>query len=159
MGSLLRLLSLSLCLFLVMGGVRAEPAWALTEEQNLVAEVWRIVNRSYVDETFNHQNWWFTRQRALNRPLVNREETYRAIRDMLASLDDPYTRLLPPEQYRSLQTNTSGELTGVGLQITKDEDPGWLRVIAPIEGSPAEQAGIQPRDIVEAIDGVTTRDL
>ncbi|MBD1918435.1 MULTISPECIES: carboxyl-terminal processing protease CtpA [Cyanophyceae] len=157
---LLRLSILSLCLMgLVVGGVSAGPAFALTEEQNLVAEVWRIVNRAYVDETFNHQNWWFTRQRALDRALASRDDTYQAIQDMLAGLEDPYTRLLPPEQYRSLQTSTAGALTGVGLQISKDEQPGWLRVIAPIEGSPAEQAGIQPQDVVLEIDGVATTEL
>ncbi|MBE9109459.1 PDZ domain-containing protein [Nodosilinea sp. LEGE 07298] len=157
---LLRLSILCLCLVgLAVGGVSAGPAMALTNEQNLVAEVWRIVNRAYVDETFNHQNWWFTRQRALERSLANRADTYQAIQDMLAGLEDPYTRLLPPAQYRSLQTSTAGELTGVGLQISKDEHPGWLRVIAPIEGSPAEQAGIQPQDMVLEIDGTATTDL
>ncbi len=157
---LLRLSIVCLCLFgLVVGGVSAGPALALTDEQNLIAEVWRIVNRAYVDESFNHQNWWFTRQRALERPLSSRDDTYRAIQDMLAGLDDPYTRLLPPSQYRSLQTSTAGELTGVGLQISKEEYPGWLQVIAPIEGSPAEQAGIQPQDVVLEIDGVDTQDL
>ncbi|MGB3138565.1 MAG: PDZ domain-containing protein, partial [Nodosilinea sp.] len=157
---LLRFSILCLCLVgLVVGGMAAEPALALTNEQNLVAEVWRIVNRAYVDETFNHQNWWFTRQRALERPLDSRADTYQAIQDMLAGLDDPYTRLLPPNQYRSLQTSTAGELTGVGLQISKDEHPGWLRIIAPIEGSPAEQAGIHPKDVVLEIDGTATTDL
>ena len=157
---LLRFSILCLCLVgLAVGGVATGPALALTNEQNLVAEVWRIVNRAYVDDTFNHQNWWFTRQRALERSLASRADTYQAIQDMLAGLEDPYTRLLPPSQYRSLQTSTAGELTGVGLQISKDEHPGWLRVIAPIEGSPAEQAGIQPQDVVLEIDGVATTDL
>ncbi|MGG6238700.1 carboxyl-terminal processing protease CtpA [Nodosilinea sp. AN01ver1] len=157
---LLRLSILCLCLVgLAVGGWSAGPAMALTNEQNLVAEVWRIVNRAYVDETFNHQNWWFTRQHTLERSLTNRADTYQAIQDMLAGLEDPYTRLLPPAQYRSLQTSTAGELTGVGLQISKDEHPGWLRVIAPIEGSPAEQAGIQPQDVVLEIDGTDTTEL
>jgi carboxyl-terminal processing protease len=157
---LLRLSILCLCLFgLVVCGVSVDPALALTEEQNLIAEVWRIVNRAYVDESFNHQNWWFTRQRALEQTLSSRDDTYKTIQDMLAGLDDPYTRLLPPSQYRSLQTSTAGELTGVGLQISKDDQPGWLRVIAPIEGSPAEDAGIQPQDVVLEIDGVATTDL
>ena len=160
MRSLVRIFVLSLCLIgLVVGGLASGPAFALSEEQNLVAEVWRIVNRAYLDETFNHQNWWFTRQRVLKQPLANRADTYKTIQQMLGSLNDPYTRLLPPEQYRSLQTSTSGELTGVGLQITKDEKPGWLRVITPIEGSPAEQAGIQPKDLVLEIDGTDTTDL
>ncbi len=160
MRSLVRIVVLSLCIMgLVVGGIASGPAFALSEEQNLVAEVWRIVNRAYLDETFNHQNWWFTRQRMLKQPLTDRVATYQAIRTMLGSLDDPYTRLLPPEQYRSLQTSTSGELTGVGLQITKGEKPGWLRVIAPIEGSPAAQAGIQPKDVVLEIDGIDTTEL
>ena len=112
-----------------------------------------------MDETFNHQNWWFVRQRLLKQDLASREVTYQTIRDMLASLDDPYTRLLPPEQYRSLQTNTSGELSGVGLQIAKDEAEPVLQIIAPIEGSPAADVDLQPRDRILAIDGLPTQDL
>jgi len=51
---------------------------------------------------------------------------------MLANLDDPFTRLLKPEQYRSLQVNTSGELTGVGLQIAIDPQTNTLTVVAPL---------------------------
>ncbi len=141
-------------------GCSAVPAAiALTAEHQLVSEVWRIVNRAYIDETFNHQNWWFVRQRLLKQELANREAAYQAIGDMLSSLNDPYTRLLPPEQYRSLQTNTAGELSGVGLQIAKDEADPVLQVIAPIEGSPAAAAGLQPRDRILAIDGLPTEDL
>ena len=140
-------------------GLVAEPALALTAEKQLLSEVWRIVNRAYLDETFNHQNWWFVRQRLLKQELADREETYQTIRGMLATLNDPYTRLLSPEQYRSLQTNTSGELSGVGLQIAKDEADPILQVIAPIEGSPAAAADLQPRDRILAIDGLPTQDL
>ncbi|PSB24899.1 carboxyl-terminal processing protease CtpA [Stenomitos frigidus] len=131
-------------------------AQALTEEQKLLAEVWRLVDRAYVDDTFNHQNWWLVRQKAFKQPLGDREQTYAAIQQMLAGLDDPFTRLLKPVQYRSLQTNTSGELTGVGLQIASDAETGKLRVIAPIVGSPAALAGIKPADTIVKIDGAPT---
>jgi carboxyl-terminal processing protease len=131
----------------------APVADAFTEEQRLLSEVWKIVDRSYVDDSFNHQNWWLVRQKSLEKPLDSREDTYSAIQKMLATLDDPFTRLLKPDQYRSLQTNTSGELTGVGLQITQDNPTGELRVISPIEGSPAERAGIKPRDRILKING------
>ncbi|WP_088893494.1 carboxyl-terminal processing protease CtpA [Leptolyngbya ohadii] len=131
-------------------------AYAFTEEQRLVSEVWRLVDRAYVDDSFNSQNWWQVRQKVLQQPLQSREQTYTAIQKMLALLDDPFTRLLKPDQYRSLQTNTSGELTGVGLQIAQENPTGELRVIAPIEGSPAAQAGIKPRDRILKINGYPT---
>lgn len=148
-------LGMALVLFL---GVAA-PAIALTEEQKLVAEAWRLVDRAYVDDSFNHQNWWLVRQKAMKQPLNTREQAYTAIQQMLASLDDPFTRLLKPNQYKSLQTNTAGELTGVGLQIASDPDSGLLKVIAPIAGSPAELAGVQPADTILKIDGTRTDGL
>lgn len=134
-------------------------ALAFTNQQQMVMEVWRIVNRSYLDETFNHQNWWFVRQRVLRQQLTNWPATYQAIQEMLAVLEDPYTRFLPPSQYQSLQTNTNGELLGVGLQIAKEEEVSPLRVITPIEGSPAEAAGLLPLDEILEINGTSTSSL
>jgi len=151
--------------FILLGAIAlfvsalAPPALALTEEQRFVSEVWRIVDRAYVDGSFNHQNWWAIRQKVLKQPLQNRAQSYEAVQKMLASLDDPFTRLLKPDQYRSLQTSTAGELTGVGLQIALDPQSGLIRVIAPIAGSPADQAGIQPADTILRINGVSTQGL
>jgi carboxyl-terminal processing protease len=132
---------------------------AFTEEQKLLLQSWRIVNQSYVDNTFNHQNWWLMRQKFIKKPLNDRDRTYTAIEEMLSSLDDPYTRLLKPDQYHSLQISTSGELSGVGLQIGLDSETGYVQVIAPLTGSPAQVAGIEPRDRILAIDGVSTKDI
>lgn len=136
-----------------------QPAMALTEEQKLVAEVWRIVNRNYLDDTFNHQNWAAVRQKVLSTALTDQKAAYAAIEEMLKSLNDPFTRFLDPEQYRSLQVNTSGELTGVGLQIALNPETGKLEVVAPIAGSPAEKAGIKPRDRILKIEGISTEKL
>ncbi|MEW6495627.1 MAG: carboxyl-terminal processing protease CtpA [Cyanobacteriota bacterium] len=135
------------------------PALALTEEQKLFNQAWRIVSQAYIDDSFNHQNWWMLREKALQKRLDNRETTYAAIQKMLETLDDPFTRFLTPNQYRSLQVNTSGELSGVGLQIALNAETGELEVVTPISGSPAEQAGIQPRDRILAIDGFLTSEL
>lgn len=150
--------SILVALGLVFGTV-IQPANALTEEQKLVSEVWRIVNRTYLDDTFNHQNWAVVRQKALEKPLKDQKSAYVAIQNMLKSLDDPFTRFLDPEQYRSLQVNTSGELTGVGLQIALNPETGKLEVVSPIEGSPAEKAGIRPRDRIVKIEGISTDNL
>ena len=134
-------------------------AQAFTEEQKLLLQSWRIVNQSYLDETFNHQNWWKLREKYVKKTLRDREETYTAIEEMLATLDDPFTRLLRPEQYRSLQVNTSGELSGVGLQININPTTKLIEVISPIAGSPAEAAGIEPKDSILEIDGVDAKNL
>jgi carboxyl-terminal processing protease len=142
---------------LVFGGY-ISPASALTREQKLVYEVWRIVNRSYLDGTFNHQNWLDVRQKALKSRFPNQEAAYTTIQDMLKTLDDPFTRFLEPEKYRSLQVSTSGELIGVGLQIALNSR-GGLEVITPIENSPAEKAGLKPRDRILKIEGLSTENL
>ncbi|MFN6569729.1 carboxyl-terminal processing protease CtpA [Dendronalium sp. ChiSLP03b] len=150
--------SLLMACCLALGGM-SQPAAALTQEQKLVSEVWRIVNRTYLDGTFNHQNWATVRQKALEKPLNDQKATYGAIQRMLKSLDDPFTRFLDPEQYRSLQVNTSGELTGVGLQIALNPQTGRLEVVSPIAGSPADKAGIRPRDRILKIEGISTENL
>lgn len=157
-----RVLRLGFSILVAFGlvfGALMQPANALTEEQKLVSEVWRIVNRTYLDDTFNHQNWAAVRQKALEKPFKDQKATYVAIQNMLKSLDDPFTRFLDPEQYRSLQVNTSGELTGVGLQIALNPQTGKLEVVSPIEGSPADQAGIRSRDRILKIEGFSTENL
>ncbi len=134
----------------------AQPVWALTEPQRLVVEVWHIVNRAYVDRTFNGHNWQQVRQTALASPLETMEQAEAVIQEMLRQLDDPFTRILPRSQYHTLQTTTAGELSGVGLQIVLDTERQVPMVVAPIKGSPAAQAGIQSQDRIVAIDGVST---
>ena len=132
------------------------PALALTSEQKLFSEAWRVVNRAYLDETFNGQNWWRVRQDGVKQNLADREATYGAIEQMLTSLGDPFTRLLRPNQYQSLQVSTAGELMGVGLQIALDPETRHLIVVTPIPGSPAEAAGIESGDRILTVDGIET---
>ncbi|MEM8674489.1 MAG: carboxyl-terminal processing protease CtpA [Cyanobacteria bacterium P01_G01_bin.67] len=150
-------IALLIMFWLTSFGWYSPDALAFTEEQKLLLQSWRIVNQSYLDETFNHQNWWKMREKYVKKPLRDREETYTAIEGMLATLDDPFTRLLRPEQYHSLQVNTSGELSGVGLQINVNPETKLIEVISPLAGSPAEAAGIEPRDSILEIDGIDTK--
>lgn len=152
--TILFLLPVALCL-----GLWASPAGAMTEEQRILNEAWGIVNRAYVDNSFNHQNWWSVRKNLMKKSPKNREETYKALEEMLASLEDPYTRLMRPDRYRSLQVDTSGELTGVGLQIVQDPETKEIVVVSPLEGSPAEAAGIASGDRVLKIDDFSTTEL
>jgi carboxyl-terminal processing protease len=150
------ILSLQVALFWLWG---MPTATAFTSEQQLVLQAWRTVNQAYYDESFNHQNWWLTRDRTLKQQIPTEEAAYQAITKMIATLDEPFTRLLRPEQYRSLQVNTAGELSGVGLQIGIKAGQKEIEVIAPIAGSPAAKAGILPHDIILEIDAVPTSEL
>jgi carboxyl-terminal processing protease len=124
-----------------------------------VLQAWRTVNQAYYDNSFNHQNWWLTRDSTMKQKFPNEEAAYQAITKMIATLDEPFTRLLRPEQYRSLKVNTAGELSGVGLQIGVKAGSKSIEVISPIAGSPAAQAGILPHDIIVEIDAVPTSEL
>jgi carboxyl-terminal processing protease len=150
------ILSLQVTLFWCWG---VPSAAAFTPEQQLVLQAWRTVNQAYYDNSFNHQNWWLTRDSTMKQKFPTEEAAYQAITKMIGTLDEPFTRLLRPEQYRSLKVNTAGELSGVGLQIGVKAGSKSIEVIAPIAGSPAAQAGILPHDTIVEIDAMPTSEL
>lgn len=127
--------------------------------KDLVDEVWQIINRQYVDGTFNKVDWLGVRKEYLNKSYSNKQEAYKSIREMLKKLDDPYTRFMDPNEFKSLQVDTSGELTGIGIQMGLDEKTKKLTVIAPIEDTPAAKAGLLAKDIITKINGKSTEGM
>jgi len=127
--------------------------------KELVDEVWQVINRRYVDATFNGQDWREIRKEYLGKEYISKEDAYEAIREMLKKLNDPYTRFMNPEEFKTMQIDTSGELTGIGIQITKEEDTNNIVVISPIEDTPAFKAGIISKDIIRKIDGKSTEGM
>lgn len=127
--------------------------------KELVDEVWQIIDRQYVDATFNQQDWKAIRSEYLKRSYTNKEEAYKSIREMLKKLGDPYTRFMNPEEFKNMQIDTSGELTGVGIQLAQDEKTKKLMVIAPIEDTPAFKAGILAKDMIVKIDDKSTEGM
>jgi carboxyl-terminal processing protease len=142
-------------------GIHLSQSKAFFQEspKELVDEVWQLINRNYVDATFNQVDWEAVRTDYLGRSYANQEEAYTAIREMLEQLEDPYTRFMDPVEFRNMQIDTSGELTGVGIQISQDEETKEIVVVAPIEDTPAFEAGIRPKDVILAIDGETTEGM
>ncbi|MBR8836515.1 MAG: S41 family peptidase [Stigonema ocellatum SAG 48.90 = DSM 106950] len=138
------------------------PGQALFKEspKELVDEVWQIIDRQYVDGTFNQVDWQAVRKEYLSKSYTSKQEAYKSIREMLKKLDDPYTRFMDPEEFKSLQVDTSGELTGIGIQIGLDEKNGKkLTVIAPIEDTPAFKAGLLAKDVILKINGKSTEGM
>lgn len=127
--------------------------------KELVDEVWQIVQRQYVDGTFNQLDWQAVRKEYLNKSYSNPQEAYKSIREMLKKLEDPYTRFMDPEEFKNMQVDTSGELTGIGITISQDEKTKQLVVIAPIEDTPAFKAGVLAKDVILKIDGKNTKGM
>jgi len=128
-------------LTLSLGGTSAskgvDPA-ATYEHLKLFTDVLAIIQNQYVDET------------------EPREVIYGAVRGMLRALD-PHSSFLDPESYREMQVETSGAFGGLGIEITVRDDQ--LTVVAPIEGTPAWRAGVQPGDKIIKIEGIATKDM
>lgn len=147
-------------LSLFVPGLSTSVRAALQDSPKAVLdEAWQIVNREYVDGTFNKVNWQQVRQNLLGKEYSSREEAYAALKGALEQLGDPYTRFMDPEQYEALTNQTSGELSGVGLRLEEDKNTKVIKVVEPIENSPAIKAGLQVADKIVSIDGKSTKGM
>ena len=129
--------------------------------KEVIDQVWQIVYRDYLDSTgaYSDARWRQLRKDLLTKSYAGEEESYEAIKGMLASLDDPYTRFLDPKEFKEMRIDTSGELMGVGIQLSLDKDTKELIVVSPIEGTPASRAGVQSQDVIVSIDGAPTKGM
>jgi carboxyl-terminal processing protease len=109
------------------------PATLPWEEARLFAEVYERIKRDYVDEVDNH------------------ELMEKAVRGMVAALD-PHSAFLDSEEFEEIRLSTMGSYPGVGIEVVA-EDAG-VKILRPIEGSPAELAGMRSGDVIVKIDGV-----
>lgn len=122
----------------------------------LYDNVWRLINSKYVDQTNNEQDWSKWRHR-YDDVIKTDADAYVAIETMVASLNDPYTKFLDPKEFSEETGSIKGSLKGIGIQIgVKD---GKLMVIAPIEDTPAEKAGLMADDEILSIDGKSTKGI
>ena len=123
---------------------------------DLYDNVWRLINNKFVDQSNNQQDWAKWRHKYDNKIQTN-EDAYVAINTMVASLNDPYTKFLDPKEFADETSSIKGSLKGIGIQIRVKD--GKLMVIAPIEDTPAEKAGLKADDEILEIDGVSTKGI
>lgn len=76
-----------------------------------------------------------------------------AIKGYIEGLDDPYTEYISKDEMQEYMQDTMGNYVGIGIYMVLDEELGKIKVLSPMENSPAEKAGIQPGDIIIAVDG------
>jgi carboxyl-terminal processing protease len=151
----------STALFSVFGPTWCRSVRAALQDspKAVVDQVWQLVDREYVDGKFNQQNWLAIRQSLLNRNYSSREEAYTAIREAMQKLGDPYTRFMDPKQYESLTSQTSGEVSGIGIRMELNQKTKNLTVVEAIDNSPALKAGVKSGDEIVAIDGKLTKSM
>jgi carboxyl-terminal processing protease len=112
------------------------------EKLDVIGQVWSVILTGFVD-----------------RDTVNTDNLSRAAIDgMIGALDDPYTSYIEREHYQLGVSNLEGEFDGIGAYVSVDEE-GQLIIIAPIAGSPADEAGIRAGDVILAVDGESVENL
>eukprot|EP00977_Amphora_coffeiformis_P018972 scaffold6829_cov171-Amphora_coffeaeformis.AAC.2 len=125
---------------------------SLSDEQKVVAEAWRLLDNSFLDRTFNGQDWFKLRQDLVKHKYKNIEEARAAIDQMASTLGDKYTRYLSPAKYQSIIDSATGTLAGVGVEIATNKE-GRVFASDTEANSPARTAGIEVGDIFLEVDG------
>ena len=122
----------SICLVLILiTQVQANPSDKLYQKLDLFSDVLDTLKKEYVDD-------------------VKQDEVIdSAINGMLQSLD-PYSSYMSPEAFQNMSRDTKGEFGGLGIEITMES--GLVKIITPIEGTPADKAGVQAGDYIVKIE-------
>ncbi len=116
------------------GGDKSE----LYQQLNLFGDVLERIRRDYVE------------------PVEEKQLIENAINGMLSALD-PHSSYMNPKSYKDMQVQTKGEFGGLGIEVTMDN--GVIKVVSPIDDTPASRAGIQPGDLIFALDGEPVQGL
>lgn len=115
------------------------PASASLVDFNLFWSVWDKLSSNYYN------------QKAVD----PQKMLYGAISGMVSSVGDPFTMFLPPTQQQSFQQEMAGQFQGIGAELSMDQERRII-VLSPLNGSPAQKAGLKPGDIIAGVDGQST---
>ncbi len=110
----------------------ADSNTSVYEQLDLFGDIFERIRSNYVEE------------------VDDAELIEAAINGMLTSLD-PHSSYLSPEAAQRMRVSTSGEFGGLGIEVTQEE--GWIKVVSPMDGTPADAAGILSGDFITAVDG------
>ena len=137
--------------WVALGTLTAPVAgWAATDsgKDSNTAETYRLLN--LFGDVFERVRSEYVE------PVGDEELIEAAINGMLTSLD-PHSNYLNPKNFRDMQVQTKGEFGGLGIEVTMEN--GWVKVVSPIDDTPAAHAGLKPNDFITHIDGKSVQGL
>ncbi len=137
-GIFLLVLSVSLVSGLKYGAAKEKPSDDFYQQIELFTDTMTVIRSDYVEEP------------------KTKDLIYGALKGMLASLD-PHSQFMDPDTYNEIKVETEGSFGGLGIEITIKD--GLLTIISPLDGTPAQKAGLKPGDKIVKIDGELTRDI
>jgi carboxyl-terminal processing protease len=116
----------------------AEQGASIYEQLDLFGDIFERIRSAYVEE------------------VDEKELIQSAINGMLSSLD-PHSSYLPPDDFDDMQVQTRGEFGGLGIEVTQEN--GFVKVVAPMDDTPADRAGILAGDLITHVDGESVMGL
>ena len=145
-GAMAAMLATTIAFSTPLPSIAAADYGSFTPEQKMVAEAWRTIDSTYLDRTFNGQDWFQIRNDLIKKKYKSMEEAQTEVANKMATLGDRYTRFLSPAKYQSMVDTATGTLAGCGVEIATDRD--GRPMVSDVEpNSPAERAGLKPKDI------------
>lgn len=127
-----------------------------TPEQKLFLTSWHKLQVEYYDKSLNHQDWEKWKDHYLSQ-IKTKEDAYVAIDSIIESLNDPYTRFLRPEEFEEQNIGINAKLYGIGVNIA--ETAGKTMVVGVLDGTPAQNAGLKPGDIISKVNQTEIKGL
>jgi carboxyl-terminal processing protease len=132
----------------VIGPVIAVPTIQAWAQEGGRAETYRLLN--LFGDVFERVRAEYVE------PVNDREVVENAINGMLQGLD-PHSSYMNPRSFRDMQVQTRGEFGGLGIEVTQEN--GYVKVISPIDDTPAQRAGVKPGDLITHLNGQSTQGL
>ncbi len=123
-----------------------------------IPKEFKVVNQANQPQVVDYNLLWDAvstlNSKYIDKPVDQQKVLYGAIQGAVSSVGDPYTTFFEPQELKDFQTNLSGKFFGIGAEIGQKN--GVITIVAPIDGSPAQKAGLQAKDVVAAVNGQST---
>jgi carboxyl-terminal processing protease len=132
----------------VVGPMVAVPTFQAWAQEGGRAETYRLLN--LFGDVFERIRAEYVE------PVTDRDVIENAINGMLQGLD-PHSSYMNPRSFRDMQVQTRGEFGGLGIEVTQEN--GYVKVISPIDETPAARAGVRPGDVITHLNGTSTQGL